>query len=141
MFMFYEIRGIIMELTPIIISFLKVVLCLIPLVFLAALIKTPWFKGFIGELIINFTIKLRLDKKNYRLLKNVTFQRRMERPKSIIFWFPNMDFLLLKLRICKAGFMVQINKNSGLKKISNIRINFKIPYTKIINTPKRWHLV
>lgn len=62
-----------MELTPIIISFLKVVLCLIPLVFLAALIKTPWFKGFIGELIINFTIKLRLDKKNYRLLKNVTF--------------------------------------------------------------------
>lgn len=61
-----------MDLTPIIMSFLKVFLYLIPLAILAGLVKSPWFKGFIGELIVNFAIKLQLDKEKYLLLKNVT---------------------------------------------------------------------
>jgi hypothetical protein len=41
------------------------------LIFLAFL-KTPLFKGFMGEVIINITTSLFLDKKKYHLIKNVT---------------------------------------------------------------------
>ena len=43
---------------------------LIPIVIL--FFKTPFFKGFIGEVIINITSTLFLDKKKYHLIKNVT---------------------------------------------------------------------
>jgi restriction system protein len=41
------------------------------LIFLGFL-KTPLFKGFMGEVIINITTSLFLDKKKYHLIKNVT---------------------------------------------------------------------
>ncbi len=43
---------------------------LIPIVI--TFFKTPFFKGFIGEVIINIVSTLFLDKKKYHLLKNVT---------------------------------------------------------------------
>ncbi len=45
---------------------------LLPLLLIATLIKTPWFKGVIGEGLLNISIRLFLDKREYRLLKNVT---------------------------------------------------------------------
>lgn len=32
----------------------------------------PWFKGMLGEFVINVSAKLFLDKKQYHLIKNVT---------------------------------------------------------------------
>ena len=45
---------------------------LIPIVILAAIIKSPWFKGVRGEFIINLSAKWFLDKNRYHLIKNVT---------------------------------------------------------------------
>lgn len=45
---------------------------LIPIAIIAAVLKSPWFKGFFGEFIINVSAKLFLDKKQYHLIKNVT---------------------------------------------------------------------
>lgn len=61
-----------MDMTPIIESFAKVFLYLIPLAIIAGILKSPWFKGFVGELLVNILLKLRLDKAKYHLLKNVT---------------------------------------------------------------------
>ena len=36
------------------------------------IIKSPRFKGLMGEFIVNFYTKLLLDKKDYHLIKNVT---------------------------------------------------------------------
>lgn len=44
----------------------------IPLLILIVIFKSPWFKGYIGEVIVNFTINIRLDKDDYHLIKNVT---------------------------------------------------------------------
>ena len=33
--------------------------------------KSPWFKGVVGEMLVHIIIKTRLDKKKYRVLKNV----------------------------------------------------------------------
>ncbi|MEH6651011.1 MAG: NERD domain-containing protein [Motiliproteus sp.] len=45
---------------------------LVPLLLFVGLFRTPWFKGFIGEVQVNVAVKLMLDKKQYHLLKNVT---------------------------------------------------------------------
>ncbi|MEW7864975.1 nuclease-related domain-containing protein [Aeromonas diversa] len=45
---------------------------LLPLLLIITLIRTPWFKGMIGEWFINLSIRLFLDKQEYHLLKDVT---------------------------------------------------------------------
>lgn len=44
----------------------------ISIVIIAVLIKSPWFKGVMGEFFVNVAAKLMLDKKEYHLIKNVT---------------------------------------------------------------------
>jgi restriction system protein len=46
--------------------------CLMPLVLLASIFKTPWFKGAFGEFQVNFLLKRRLSKDTYHLINNVT---------------------------------------------------------------------
>jgi restriction system protein len=41
-------------------------------VFIAIILKNPWFKGWIGELQVHLLTKFSLDKNVYRLIKNVT---------------------------------------------------------------------
>ncbi|WP_432472361.1 NERD domain-containing protein [Amphritea sp. HPY] len=60
-----------MDLTPLYTSLVSF-WYLIPLFITLGIIRTPWFKGFIGEVIVNFAAKLFLDKKQYHLIKNVT---------------------------------------------------------------------
>lgn len=45
---------------------------LIPLLILVSIIKTPWFKGVMGEFVINVFAKWKLDADVYHLIKNVT---------------------------------------------------------------------
>ncbi|TNH95391.1 nuclease-related domain-containing protein [Aeromonas sobria] len=61
-----------MDFTPVITVLLGQLWYLLPLLLLATLIKTPWFKGMIGEAFINLGIRLFLDKREYHLIKNVT---------------------------------------------------------------------
>jgi len=44
----------------------------LPLFVLAALLKSSWFKGLIGEAMVNMAAKLFLNKSDYHLIKNVT---------------------------------------------------------------------
>ncbi|MCX7126937.1 NERD domain-containing protein [Aeromonas sp.] len=61
-----------MDFTPVITVLLNQLWYLLPLLLLATLIKTPRFKGMIGEAFINLGIRLFLDQREYHLLKNVT---------------------------------------------------------------------
>ncbi|WP_421228788.1 NERD domain-containing protein [Aeromonas enteropelogenes] len=61
-----------MDFTPIIAPLLAQLWYLLPLLLIATLIKTPWFKGMIGEGLLNLGIRLFLDKRVYHLLKDVT---------------------------------------------------------------------
>ncbi|NWF38466.1 nuclease [Mariprofundus sp. NF] len=45
---------------------------LLPLIALIALFKSPWFKGFIGEVMVNLAARFFLNKNDYHLIKNVT---------------------------------------------------------------------
>lgn len=61
-----------MDLSSIVIQMIGNFWFLIPLVILDSLAKSPWFKGIIGEFIVNLSAKLFMDKKQYHLIKNVT---------------------------------------------------------------------
>ncbi len=45
---------------------------LIPVIIILVIARTPWFKGKLGEFIVNVSAQFFLDKKQYRLIKNVT---------------------------------------------------------------------
>jgi len=61
-----------MDPSAIIIQMISKFWFLIPLAVFVAVIKTPWFKGILGEFTINLSAKLFLDKDQYHLIKNVT---------------------------------------------------------------------
>jgi len=44
----------------------------IPLLLLVTILRSRWFKGHLGELIVNFSARMFLDKDRYHLIKNVT---------------------------------------------------------------------
>jgi DNA-binding XRE family transcriptional regulator len=54
------------------ISIIKEVWWAIPILFIIGLVKTPWFKGLIGEWAVNLAARIMLDKGTYHLIKNVT---------------------------------------------------------------------
>ena len=44
----------------------------LPFMIFIAVLKTSWFKGKFGELLVNFLLNRFLDKQQYQLIKNVT---------------------------------------------------------------------
>lgn len=61
-----------MDFSPIIFKTFSSFWYLIPIFFVLAFIKSPMFKGWYGEFIINISTKWLLDKDKYHLIKNVT---------------------------------------------------------------------
>ncbi len=61
-----------MDFTPLMSQILGLLWYLIPLAILATVLKSPWFKGKVGEFIVNLSAKFLLDKQKYHLIKNVT---------------------------------------------------------------------
>lgn len=61
-----------MDFSPIISQALGTLWYLLPLGLLIGLIKSSWFKGAMGEFVVNVAAKLLLDKNQYHLIKNVT---------------------------------------------------------------------
>ncbi|WP_321529346.1 NERD domain-containing protein [Sedimenticola selenatireducens] len=51
---------------------LDVLWYLVPLLLFTALLKSPWFKGMLGEFVVNLSARWFLDKETYHLIRNVT---------------------------------------------------------------------
>lgn len=61
-----------MNFSPFISQFIQNFYFLIPLIVLIGILKSSWFKGMIGEFLVNISAKWLLDKNKYHLIKNVT---------------------------------------------------------------------
>lgn len=61
-----------MDMTPIFVAMLKPLLWLLPLVVAGGILKSPWFKGWLGERTVRNLIRRRLDPSVYREFSNVT---------------------------------------------------------------------
>jgi hypothetical protein len=53
---------------------------LLPLFITVALFKSAWFKGFIGEVMVNMAARLFLNKNDCHLIKNVTIPTELAQP-------------------------------------------------------------
>lgn len=61
-----------LDFSPLVNSVMSVYVYIVPLIIIIAVMKTAWFKGVLGELVVNIFITLSLDKNKYHLMKNVT---------------------------------------------------------------------
>jgi restriction system protein len=61
-----------MDFSPLINQITSALWYLVPIFIIATTLKSPWFKGIIGEFQVNILIKLRLPKDQYHLIKDVT---------------------------------------------------------------------
>ena len=61
-----------MDVSPIASQINNVLWYLISVGLLIATLKSPWFKGVVGEFIVNLSARMFLDKNKYHLIKNVT---------------------------------------------------------------------
>lgn len=61
-----------MDFTPIITNALSMYWFLVPLFILPIILKSAWFKGVLGEFLVNFLLNKFLPKAHYRLIRNVT---------------------------------------------------------------------
>lgn len=61
-----------MEPSSLILQLLEKFWYFISIFIVLGVLKTPWFKGVLGEFIINVSAKMFLDKEQYHLIKNVT---------------------------------------------------------------------
>src|SRR5690554_1005027 len=61
-----------MDFTPILNQIYSALWYLIPIFAFAIVIKSTWFKGVMGEFIVNLLLRLFLPKANYHLIKNAT---------------------------------------------------------------------
>ena len=61
-----------MDFSPVVNQIVSALWYLIPIAILAGVLKSPWFKGVVGEFIVNLSAKFLLDKEKYQLIKNVT---------------------------------------------------------------------
>lgn len=59
-----------MQLTSILKPIFDQLWWLLPLLIAAGIAKTPWFKGFFGELLVRLSAKFLLDPNEYRAINN-----------------------------------------------------------------------
>lgn len=61
-----------MDFTPIAQQVLSALWFLVPMLILVVVLKSPWFKGIAGEAVINLSALILLDRRQYRLIRDVT---------------------------------------------------------------------
>ncbi|WP_223807938.1 nuclease-related domain-containing protein [Marinobacter sp. R17] len=61
-----------MDFAPVLQPLIHALWYLIPLAILGGIIKSPQFKGWVGESLVNLSARLFLDKNTYHLIRNVT---------------------------------------------------------------------
>jgi restriction system protein len=69
---------------------------LVPLVLLAMVLKSPWFKGATGESLVRFSANLRLPSATYHSFHNVTLETDRGTTQMITSSFPASVFLWSK---------------------------------------------
>jgi hypothetical protein len=60
--------------TDLIILYIVAFWWLIPLILLLSFFKTPWFKGWLGEFVMNTALKWKLDEDHYRVISRKNFK-------------------------------------------------------------------
>jgi|SRR5450830_484790 len=103
-----------MDFTPIIAQLWSTFGWLIPLILLIGLLKLPWVKGQIGELLVRLFAHWQLDKQTYRRLHNVTqgigFIRYIKSFQQRVFSETEVDALIHALQTSRRAPSLAIHR-------------------------------
>ena len=109
---------------------------LLPLLVVASIAKTSWFKGVLGEWMVKLSAKFLLDSNKYKALHNVTLKTPDGTTQIDHIFVSRVGIFVVETKITVVGFLVMKIKPCGHKNFSKSRTNFKIQFVKISSTSK-----
>lgn len=127
-----------MDYSPIVAQIWGMLTWFIPAALLIGLLKSPWAKGHIGELLVRLFAHWQLDKRTYRRLHNVTLNTPDgTRQISHVFLSPYGIFVLETKNM--SGWIYGNEKQaSGRRSSTNAPSNSRIRCGRTTNTSKHW---
>jgi len=116
-----------MDLSPVINQIIGALWYLVPLFLIAATLKSPWFKGVMGEFQVNLMIKLRLPKDQYHLIKDVTLPTEDGTTQIDHVIISRFGVFVLETKNMKGWIFGSPNQNQWTQQIYKHRNKFQNP--------------
>lgn len=116
-----------MDLSPITNLVFSYIWYAIPLAIFVVLIKLPWYKGLVGEWTVNVSAKLLLNKKRYRLIKNVTLPTEDGTTQIDHIIVSEFGVFVIETKNMKGWIFGNQNQKMWTQKIYNHSNTFKNP--------------
>ena len=126
-----------MDITPLVHQILGTLWYLAPIVVLAGVVKSPWFKGIFGEFQVNLATRLRLPRAEYHLIKNVTLPSGNGTTQIDHIIVSRYGVFVGETKNMKVGFLETRTKKTWTQKIYKHSNKFQNRCTKTISTSKR----
>ena len=100
---------------------------LIPLAILAAILKSPWFKGVTGEFVVNNSAKMMLNKDEYHRIKNVTLPTEDGTTQIDHIIVSKYGIFVVETKNMKGWIFGKPNQNTWTQKIYKLSNKFHNP--------------
>ena len=126
-----------MDFSPIISNAVTMLLWLIPLLVVIGIAKSPWFKGVLGEFMVNTAIKLMLDKKHYHLLDNITLPTEDGSTQIDHIIVSRFGIFVVETKNMKGWIFGSEHQKQWTQKIFKHTARFRTHCTRTTNTPGR----
>jgi len=122
-----DISPITSQLVEILRHFLWYFISILIFAVLALFFKSAWFKGKMGEFVINYSAKLLLDKKRYHLIKNVTLPTEDGTTQIDHIIVSIFGVFVIETKNMKGWIFGDQNGKMWTQKISNYSYQFQNP--------------
>ncbi len=113
---------------------------LIPIVLLSIFFKTSFGKDVFGKFFVNFMINLKLNRKKYHLLKNITLKTEEGTTQIDHIIVSQYGIFIIKTKNIKGSIFGEVDKKIWTQKIYDHSVKFQNPldqnskHTKIIES-------
>jgi restriction system protein len=102
-------------------------LACIPILAVLYFLKSPWFKGFAGEMLVHISAKIHLNRDKYHVLRNVTLPPPMERPRLIHVIVSEYGVFVIETKNMKGWIFGGARQKTWTQKIFKYTNKFQNP--------------
>lgn len=126
-----------MNLSPIINELLKL-WWIVPALLVIGVLKSPWFKGVLGEALVNFTAWLGLPVEIYHRIHDVTLPTPDGTTQIDHIFVSRFGIFVVETKNMRAGSSVARIRRSGRRRFTGSPSSSRIRFARTTSTLKRW---